>query len=137
MNWNRWLWPFVLIASSLLIGLMAFSNWQSPLRVWIALWFLVICPGMALQRLVGLRLPIQGWSLAIAFSLALDSLVGIILLYSGKWSWELGLGILVSLTIISAILDLLINRPKDPLPAISFKSVPARTSKRRIKTINE
>lgn len=137
MNWNRWLWPFVLIASSLLIGLMAFSNWQSPLRVWIALWFLVICPGMALQRLVGLRLPIQGWSLAIAFSLALDSLVGIILLYSGKWSWELGLGILVSLTIISAILDLLINRPKDPLPAISFTSVPARTSKRRIKTINE
>lgn len=137
MNWNRWLWPAVLISSSLLIGLMALLNWQSPLRVWMALWFMVICPGMALQRLMGFRLSIQGWSLAIAFSLALDTLVGIILLYSGNWSWELGLGILVSLTIVSAILDLLINRPKDPLPVISFTSVPARTTKRRIKTISE
>ncbi|MHB8932413.1 MAG: hypothetical protein ACYC6H_02975, partial [Bellilinea sp.] len=78
MKRNRWLWAVVLISSSLLIGLMAFSNWESPVRVWIALWFLVICPGMALQRLMGLRLGIQGWSLAIAFSLALDTLVGII-----------------------------------------------------------
>ncbi|MHB0923436.1 MAG: hypothetical protein ACYC3H_05675 [Bellilinea sp.] len=137
MKRNRWLWAVVLISSSLLIGLMAFSNWESPVRVWIALWFLVICPGMALQRLMGLRLGIQGWSLAIAFSLALDTLVGIILLYSGNWSWELGLGILVSLTIVSAILDLLVNQPKDPMPVFSFTSVPARTNKRRTKTISE
>lgn len=133
MNLNRWLWPIVLTLSSLLISLLGFSDSPSPFRPWIALWFVIICPGMALQRLMGLRLSVSGWSLAIAFSLAVDTTVGVVLLYTGNWSWQLGLGILVAITMVSVILDVLINRPKEPQLAVSFTSVPARTRKPRVK----
>jgi len=129
MNWNRWIWPGVLVLSSLSVSLFALFDWHGPLRPILTLWFCVLCPGMALVRLAGFRTPVPSWTLAIAFSLALVTLVGIILLYSGNWSWQNGLAILVVFTLFCTSLDLLLNRPMQPEPAILVKSLPARGPK--------
>lgn len=131
MNWQRWIWPMILLLSTLAVCLAAFLDWQSPLRLIIALWFMVVCPGMALVRVFGLRLPVSSWTLAIAFSLAIDSTVGIALLYSGNWSWQTGLIILGSITVAGSILDLLPRQPAGPQPVIVVTKDPARPRKSR------
>ena len=65
-GWKRWVWPLVLILSTLAVSLAAFQNWQSPLRPLITLWFMAICPGMALLRVFGLRLAAAGWLRGLA-----------------------------------------------------------------------
>jgi uncharacterized membrane protein len=125
------IWPLVLLISTAAVLLAAFLSWMSPLRALITLWFMVVCPGMALLRVFGLRLPVSGWALAIAFSLALDTAVGIALLYAGKWSWQTGLIILASITVICSLLDLVPRPAAGPQPAIVVTKVPARPRKPR------
>lgn len=122
----RWVWPGILLLSSLGISLFAFFDWHGPLRPILTLWFCIVCPGMALVRLAGFRMTVPNWTLAIAFSLALVTLVGIVTLYSGKWSWQNSLAILVGFTLIATTLDILLNRPSPPEPAVLVKSLPAR-----------
>src|SRR3990172_12195404 len=131
MNWRRWIWPTVLLFSTLAVSLAAFLDWQSPLRPLITLWFMAVCPGMALLRVFGLRLPVSGWTLAIAFSLALDTAVGIALLYSGRWSWQTGLVILVAITLICTLIEPFLKRSEGLQPVIVVTKVPARSGKPR------
>lgn len=137
MNWRRWIWPSVLLLSTLAVCLAAFLDWRSPLRSTLALWFMVVCPGMALVRVFGLRLPVSSWTLAIAFSLVLDSAIGIALLYSGNWSWRSGLIILASITVVSTLIDLLPRQPSGPQPAIVVTKIPARPRKPRAEAKTE
>ena len=130
-DWKLWVWPLVLILSTLAVSLAAFQNWQSPLRPLITLWFMAICPGMALLRVFGFRLAAAGWTLAIAFSLALDTAVGIALLYSGRWSWQTGLVILVAITVICTLIEPFFKRSEVPQPVIVVTKVPARPRKPR------
>ncbi len=130
-DWKRWVWPVVLVLSTLAVSLAAFLNWQSPLRPLITLWFMAVCPGMALLRVFGLRLAAAGWTLAIAFSLALDTAVGIALLYSGRWSWQTALVILVAITLISTLIEPFLKRSEGPQPVIVVTKVPARQRKPR------
>lgn len=82
---GRWLWPVALLASA--GGAVAAYLWDPPgaLRFAVVGWFLLICPGMALARLLRLRDPLAEWSLAVALSLGLATLVGSALLYAGRW----------------------------------------------------
>ena len=128
-DWERWIWPVVLMLSTLTVSLAAFLDWQSPLRPLITLWFMIICPGMALLRVFRLRLAAAGWTLAIAFSLALDTAIGIALLYSGHWSWQTGLIILVAITFISTLIEPFLRRFEGPQPVIVVNKVPARPRK--------
>jgi len=137
MNWKRWVWPGVLIFSTLGLLLAAFLKWPAPLRTALTLWFCVICPGMAIQRVFGLRLPVSGWVLAIAFSLAIDTAVGLALLYSGNWSWKTGLMILAGLTIVCTFIEMFIPQAPNKQPAIVVTSLPARTKKPKSSTKTE
>ena len=130
-DWKRWIWPLLLILATLAVSLAAFLNWQSPLRPLITLWFMAVCPGMALLRVFGLRLAAAGWTLAIAFSLALDTAVGIALLYSGRWSWQTGLVILVAITLICTLIEPFLKRSEGLQPVIVVTKVPARSGKPR------
>ncbi|MBA4398684.1 MAG: hypothetical protein C0396_02265 [Anaerolinea sp.] len=130
-DWKRWIWPGVLILSTLAVSLAAFQNWQSPLRPLITLWFMAVCPGMALLRVFGFRLAAAGWTLAIAFSLAIDTTVGIALLYSGRWSWQAGLVILAAITIIPTLFEPFLKRIEGPQPLIVVTKVPAHPRKPR------
>jgi uncharacterized membrane protein len=93
-----WLWAAIIGVSALGIGVLTFGEIQSPLRPVIALWFLFVCPGMALVRLLGLRERLTEVTLAIALSLVMDAIVSVIMLYMGDWSPKLTLLILIGIS---------------------------------------
>lgn len=101
-----WLWPIILIVSAIAVTMMVTANVTNPVRLLLALWFLLVCPGMAYVRLFKFKdIPIE-WTLAFALSLALDAFVSIVMLYAGRWSPTWGLIILASITLIGALLQL-------------------------------
>jgi uncharacterized membrane protein len=73
-------------------------GWHSPVRVVLALAFLLFCPGLALGELLDVREPVQRLALATAASLALETLVGVALLYAGAYSAELAFAIVLALS---------------------------------------
>jgi hypothetical protein len=103
---GRWLWPVALLASS--GGALAAYLWDPPgaVRAAMVAWFLLVCPGMALARL--LRLPdlLAEWVLAIALSLGLATMAGAATLYAGRWEPGLALAALAALCVVGALLQL-------------------------------
>jgi hypothetical protein len=105
----KWLWPAIIIASAAAVGGLVVIDLSSPIRTILALWFLVVCPGMALVRLLQLRNPWAEVALATAVSLSLDVGVSLGLAYSGHWSPNLGLAILIGVSLVGATLQLRIH----------------------------
>ena len=106
MTDTRWVWPGIIILSAMLIGTVNFLNLHSPVRPLLAIWFLCICPGMALVRLIGLRDRWTEVTLAIAVSLSLDVVLSLALVYAGLWSANLGLAILICVSLAGAVAQL-------------------------------
>ena len=75
------------------------------MRPFIVLWFLCVCPGMALVRFLRLAEPVVEWILAIALSFAVDAMVAGVLLYAGRWSPTGTLEILMGISLGGAILQ--------------------------------
>ena len=73
-------------------------GWHSPVRVVLALAFLLFCPGLALAELLAVREPVQRLALATGASLALETLVGVALLYAGAYSAGLAFAIVLALS---------------------------------------
>lgn len=110
MRPSAWLWPAVIIGSSLSVGILTFADIESPLRPVVSLWFLFICPGMAMVRLIGVDDMMVEVTLAVALSLALDALVAMTLLYAGWWSPEGSLSVLIGVSVIGAATQLMKSR---------------------------
>ena len=103
--WSHWLWPATILLSAAAIGLIVFAGVAAPARPFVALWFLLMCPGMALVRLLRVNgLAIQ-LTLAIALSLVLDSLVAIVMIYTGTWAPAAGLMVLIGISVFGAVLQ--------------------------------
>ena len=76
-------------------------------RAPIVLAFVLVCPGLALVRVLGIPGLTAQLSLAIALSVTLDVLVPAGLLYAGVWSPIAALLILVALTVVTAAFEVL------------------------------
>jgi uncharacterized membrane protein len=74
------------------------GGWHSPVRVVLALTFLLFGPGLALGELLDVREPVQRLALATGASLALETLVGVALVYTGAYSAELAFAIVLALS---------------------------------------
>ncbi|GCE11737.1 hypothetical protein [Tengunoibacter tsumagoiensis] len=113
MKTFAWLfWPLLILCSAVAVVAILFTAPGTPLRGAVVMWFLFLCPGMALIRLLGLQNLIMELTMAIAVGIAIDGIVVGIFLYSGHWSIR---GILLVLLIWSctgAFLQLL--TPKIP-----------------------
>ena len=96
-------WPLVIVIS--VVALVVAIVLDLPLRPLLTFWFTLICPGIAFIRLFQLREPLPQITLAIALSVALNILVGEFVLYLGVWSPALGLGILIAISLIGAVLQ--------------------------------
>jgi hypothetical protein len=102
-----WFWPAVIVLSAAGAGLGMLLDVNSPLRVAVSFWFLLVCPGMAYVRLLRLRDRLIEFTLAIALSLALDTIVTECMLYAGTL-WTYGaLSVLGSLSVGGAVLQVL------------------------------
>jgi hypothetical protein len=104
-GWSRLLWPTIITCSAVGSVLATLVEPMQPLRPVLAFWFLLVCPGMAFVRLLGLSDSLAECALAVALSLALDTLVGEALLFAGAWSPAWGLAALVALSIGGAAIQ--------------------------------
>jgi len=101
-----WLWPAIIILSTVAAGLVAFVVTDTAVRPFILLWFLFVCPGMALVRFFRLEELVVEWILALAFSFAVDAIVAGVLLYAGRWSPTATLGIVMGISLGGTILQI-------------------------------
>ena len=104
------LWPTVIAASALAALGVTYAGIGTPLRPLVALWFLAVCPGMALVRLLGLRDLLSELVLAIAVSLSLETIVASIMIYAGRWSPQLSLDVFVGIALVGAGAQALLRR---------------------------
>ena len=99
-------WPIIIIVSSLGISLTVWLNIESPIRSGLAFWFLLVCPGMALVRLLRLKDRLIEWTLAIALSIALSTLVSETMLLTQQWSFKATLAVLIVVSLSGAALQI-------------------------------
>lgn len=103
---SSWLWPAIIILSAGATSFVTFVVPASPLRPIVVMWFLCVCPGIALVGLLRLNEPVVEWTLAVALSFAIDAMVGSIQLYAGRWSPTLTLEILIALSLAGMIMQI-------------------------------
>lgn len=90
------------------------TGWVSPVRVVLALGFLLLCPGLALAEVLEIRDLAQRLAIAIAASLALDTLLSLLLIYVGAFSLAVTVSILAALTLTALCTALVraLSRPR-------------------------
>ena len=111
MTGARGWWGAVAAASAVLTGALAAAGVHSPVRVAATVWFVLVCPGIAVVRLLRLDDAVAELALAVAVSIALAAAAGGIPLYAGLWSTFTALAILISITIAAAAAPLARTRP--------------------------
>jgi hypothetical protein len=90
------------------VGALAVATVVSPgepLTLALTLWFLLICPGMALVGILGVRDPWVRVTAAVALSIAIDVAVAGTLVYSGAWSPGIALLVLSFISLAGAVLQ--------------------------------
>jgi ABC-type uncharacterized transport system permease subunit len=103
---NRRLIPYLLLAGMMLGGLSITLEVPMALRVPVMLAVLLLVPGMSFVPL--LRLPQKGYefTLAVALSLLLEALIVTVLVELQRYSLELSLEVLGSLSLIGCGLQI-------------------------------
>lgn len=109
-------WPAVLLLSTVAVSVVTYAGIWPSARPFVALPFLVLCPGMAWVRLLRVEPELNTVMLAVALSLAIDTIVSTALLYAHQPSVQANLGALVAITIGGLLADpslrrLLLRRP--------------------------
>jgi hypothetical protein len=96
-------WSVIIILSSVVAGLLTFTNSGATVRTAIVLWFLLVCPGMALARFFDLHEPLVEWTLAVTLSLVVDTFVAGAFLLAGRWSPTSAFAVLLGIAIVGAL----------------------------------
>ena len=104
------LWPPLIGVSTAAAVGVTYAGAAGPLRPLVVLWFLAVCPGMAVVRLLRLRDGVSELVLAVAVSLSLETLVAAIALYGGRWSPELVLDVVAGIALAGAAAETLLVR---------------------------
>lgn len=122
-------WPAVIIASAVILVAVTILDVAGPIRAVVALWFLLVCMGMAFLPLAGIR-PSTPLELALIplFSIVLDSLTATCLTLLGAFSQASALVALIGLAVVGCVLQLRATRtPKTSEPREKRRS-PAAAS---------
>jgi hypothetical protein len=99
-------WPSIIVLSTAAVWALAAADESFPLRSLVVVWFLLVCPGMALVGLLDVG---DGWrslALALPLSAAIDIIVSGSMLYAGAWSPAWALLALSVLSLSGAALQL-------------------------------
>lgn len=120
----RGAWPPALVASCAAVALTTWVWTSSPARPAVTTWFLIICPGMALVRLLPYRGFLTQTVLAVALSLAIETLGAEMALESHAWSPGTTLEELVGITLVAVALEVRIagKAGSSPQPAVRRES---------------
>ena len=93
MTGSMWTWPATIIASAGAISLAVMCGASPVVRVSLALWFLLVCPGMAVVRLLRISDRSSEFALAVACSLGIEAILATTMVYAGLWSPPGGLAL--------------------------------------------
>ena len=77
------------------------AGWQSPIRVALAIAFLLVIPGLSITELLEVDDVVYRITIATGASLAADTAVSLILIYARAFSVGLALAILIALTALT------------------------------------
>jgi hypothetical protein len=116
--------PTLLLAWTMLTAALVFGEIGGPVRVAFALTFLGVAPGLAVTRLCGFTDLETRLLVAVPVSLAVTAIVSGVLVYVGLPSWDLGLSIMISLTVAAVIADL--ARPELGLGRVHELQLPGK-----------
>ncbi len=125
-----WLWPVVLTVSTAATAAVFFTDSSSALRPWLVLWFLLVCPGMAVVRIFDVQESLLEWVLSIALSISLAGIISTIQIYTHTWSPADGLGILIGLTLGGVVVQSMLNLKWIAWP-VSQMSIPLGKKEKR------
>ena len=84
-------WPHVILLSCAAMSALALADPGGPVALAATLWFLLVCPGMALSPLLPRVSGPSRLGLAVALSLAVDTAVAAAMLAAGSFSAAGGL----------------------------------------------
>lgn len=103
---SRGPWPAIVLASCVAIVLTTWGWSSAPVRPAVTSWFLLVCPGMALVRLLPDRGLLVRLVLAVAASLVLETLLATFMLEANAWAPGATLAILLLVSVAATVLDL-------------------------------
>jgi uncharacterized membrane protein len=103
MKFRTYCWPLIIAISAIAAALTMFAGFSSPLRSIVVIWFLTVCPGMVLVRMLPIKDSLTEFTMGIAVSLAIDAIFAEAMVYTKHWSSTWSLGILVGVTCAGAI----------------------------------
>ena len=99
-------WPIVIVFSSALLSALVAFEAGGPLRIVLALWFLLVCTGMAFVPLFDIpTLPLQLLA-AVAASIVIDTIVATTIVRIGGLSATTGLRVLDVIVLVGCGLQL-------------------------------
>jgi len=109
-------WPAAILLSTVAVSVVTYADIWPSLRPFVALPFLVLCPGLAWARLLRVEPELNTILLGVALSLAIDTIVATALLYAHQPSVQVNLAALVAITIGGLLADpnvrqVLLRRP--------------------------
>ena len=99
-------WPVVIAVSGLVMGALLLADVQSPARLLVTLWFLLVCTGMAFVPLLSIPSVTEELALGIVLSVALDAVVATTIVLAGGLSAASGLLVLEGICFVGAALQL-------------------------------
>jgi hypothetical protein len=102
----RSLWPKLFLISAAATAALVYGGVHSGVRLPVVLWFLLVCPGTALVRLLDLEDLLAEITVGVAVSAALAIIVSGVMLYAGAWSPNATLAVLLGITIFATVVDM-------------------------------
>jgi len=99
-------WPSVIVASAAIVTAATLFHAGAPVRPVAAFWFLLVCPGMAFAPLLPIRDRLIQFGFAVALSIGLDGVVSEAMLYTGAWSYQGQLAVLIGICLVGTTLQI-------------------------------
>ena len=98
-----WLRPTIVLVSVAFLLTMIASGVGAPWRMIFALWFVLVCPGVSLVGVLGLRDRFVEMVVITPLSLAVVTLTSLALFYGGVWTPRMEFGLLLSLCLAGLV----------------------------------
>lgn len=105
----NWFWPVILTVSVATTAAVFFAESRLVFRPLLVLWFLLVCPGMAIVRIFDVQEPLLEWVLSSALSISLAGIITTIQIYTHNWSPGTALWILISITLAGVVIQAMLN----------------------------
>ena len=99
-------WPLIVVISGSWPRSSPSATSTPRLRLPVVVWFLLVCPGTALVRLLDLEDLLAEVTVGIGLSAALAIIVSGVMLYAHAWSPHATLAVLLGITMFAALLDM-------------------------------